>query len=156
MPLVTHAVGLQPPSHSSSQECASVQDAEQHIRLLPDLAGALAAALHAKQVPVQDLLGCAGFISPAQLASSGKGRPAVAQAFARLAFQAFIDADGARLAHLCDVPKGHKVSVRAVFQGLHTSHALIATVCTAARVMCRSPFASLPRSQGHLHRAAHD
>ena len=72
-----------------------MQDEAQHGLLLPNLAAALAAAVHAKQVPVQDLLGCQQFATLSKQAGTGKGRPAFAKAFARLAYQSFVDADGA-------------------------------------------------------------
>ena len=71
-----------------------MQDAAQRGLLLPDLAQAVAAAVHAKQIPVQDLLGIQQFIETAKPLSIAKGRRDVTQTFARLVFQAFIDADG--------------------------------------------------------------
>ena len=71
-----------------------MQDSAQQA-LLVDLAAAMAAAVHAKRIPVQDLLGCTQFTMHAGLASNGKGRPVIAQAFARLVLQTFVDTNGA-------------------------------------------------------------
>ena len=107
---------LTPTQHST---CSAVQNEAQHGLLLPDLAAALAAAVHAKQVPVQDLLGCQQFATSAKQASSGKGRPGVGKAFARLTLQAFVDAEGAcHLLHCAEV-SSHKWQAGGCLACLH-------------------------------------
>ena len=72
---------------------AVMQGDAQHAQILPELARAVAAAVHAKQVPIQDLLGFQSFATPAENVRPN-ARPAIAHAFARLVLEGFVDADG--------------------------------------------------------------
>ena len=74
-------------SHHAVQE-------EQQYQVLPHVACAVADALHATQIPVQDLLGFLSFAPPLKHGSSGTACPAYTQVLSRLVLESFIDADG--------------------------------------------------------------
>ena len=71
-----------------------MQGEAQHAQVLPGIAQAVAAAVHAQQVPVQDLLGFISFVNPVEQLRGDKGRTGITKALARLVLESFIDAAG--------------------------------------------------------------
>ena len=76
-----------------------VQSGAQHAQVLPGIAQEVAAAVHAQQIPVEDLVGFLNFANPVERIRVDKGRPEITQASARLVLERFVDAAGVRPCH---------------------------------------------------------